>query len=98
LNKRGLKVWKLWALRAFMLLAVFYGSVKTAEAAWTLGDIGVGVMAWLNIVAILLLQKPALLALKDYQKQRKLGLDPHFDAAVSGIKNAEEWTVPADRP
>jgi AGCS family alanine or glycine:cation symporter len=98
LNKRGLQVWKLWALRAFMLVAVFYGSVKTAEAAWTLGDIGVGVMAWLNIVAILLLQKPALMALKDYQKQRKLGLDPYFDAAASGIKNAEEWNVRTDRP
>jgi AGCS family alanine or glycine:cation symporter len=97
LNKRGLQVWKLWALRAFMLLAVFYGSVKTAEAAWTLGDIGVGVMAWLNIAAILLLQKPALKALKDYQKQRKLGLDPHFDAAALGIKNAEEWNVRTDR-
>jgi AGCS family alanine or glycine:cation symporter len=58
----------------------------------------VGVMAWLNIVAILLLQKPALMALKDYQKQRKLGLDPYFDAAASGIKNAEEWNVRTDRP
>ena len=43
-----------------LLAATFYGTVKTAEAAWTLGDIGVGVMAWLNIVAIVLLRKPAL--------------------------------------
>ena len=96
LNKRGLKMWKLWALRAVLLVAVFYGSVKSAEAAWTLGDIGVGVMAWLNIVAILLLQKPALKALKDYQKQRKQGLDPHFNAAACGIKGAENWNVPGD--
>jgi AGCS family alanine or glycine:cation symporter len=79
-----------------MLLAVFYGSVKTAESAWVLGDIGVGVMAWLNIVAILLLQKPALVALKDYQKQRKQGLDPHFNATACGIKNAEGWNVSAE--
>jgi AGCS family alanine or glycine:cation symporter len=96
LNKRRLQVWKLWILRALMLLAVFYGSVKTAESAWVLGDIGVGVMAWLNIVAILLLQKPALVALKDYQKQRKQGLDPNFDAAACGIKNAEGWNVSAE--
>jgi AGCS family alanine or glycine:cation symporter len=96
LNKRGLQVWKLWILRALMLLAVFYGSVKTAESAWVLGDIGVGVMAWLNIIAILLLQKPALVALKDYQKQRKQGLDPHFNAAACGIKNAEGWNVSAE--
>ncbi|KAA9331229.1 alanine/glycine:cation symporter family protein [Adhaeribacter soli] len=98
LNKRGLQVWKLWALRGLMLLATFYGSVKTAEAAWVLGDIGVGVMAWLNIIAIFLLQKPALQALKDYQRQRKLGLDPRFDAAACGIKGAEEWQTPADLP
>ncbi len=45
LNKRGLQPWKLWTLRVCMLLAVFYGSVKTAEVAWMLGDIGVGMMA-----------------------------------------------------
>lgn len=91
LNKRGLKMWKLWALRIVLLAAVFYGSVKTAEAAWTLGDIGVGVMAWLNIIAIWLLQKPALKALRDYQAQRKQGLDPKFNATACGIKNADEW-------
>jgi len=51
----------------------------------------VGIMAWLNIIAIILLQKPALRALKDYQTQRKAGLDPVFDAHKLGIKNAEEW-------
>jgi alanine or glycine:cation symporter, AGCS family len=98
LNKRGLQAWKLGALRTLMLLATFYGSVKTAEAAWVLGDIGVGVMAWLNIIAIFLLQKPALKALKDYQRQRKQGLEPRFDAAACGIKGADEWHNPADQP
>jgi hypothetical protein len=37
-----------------------------------------------------------LKALKDYQKQRKQGLDPHFNAVACGIKDAEEWNVPAD--
>lgn len=91
LNRRGVQKWKLWALRAAMLIAVFYGSVKTAEVAWVLGDIGVGIMAWLNIIAILLLQKPALKALKDYQQQRKKGIDPTFNAQQWGIKNAEQW-------
>ncbi|GAB3179794.1 alanine/glycine:cation symporter family protein [Telluribacter humicola] len=98
LNKQGLQAWKLWALRVLMLLATFYGSIKTAEAAWVLGDIGVGVMAWLNIIAIFMLQRPALIALKDYQQQRKQGLDPHFDAVALGIQNAEEWRSSADLP
>lgn len=90
LDKKGRK-WALWTLRILILVATFYGSIKTAEAAWTLGDIGVGVMAWLNVIAILLLRKPALKALKDYQQQRKAGKDPIFNAKALGIKNTDEW-------
>lgn len=91
LNKNGTQKWKVWMLRGLLLFATFYGSIKTAEIAWTFGDIGVGMMAWLNIIAILLLRKPALLALKDYQKQRKAGVEPTFDPLALGIKNAEFW-------
>lgn len=90
LDKKGNK-WAVNILRLLLLLSTFYGSIKTAEAAWTLGDIGVGMMAWLNIIAILLLRKPALKALKDYQQQRKAGKDPVFDAKHAGIENTSEW-------
>ena len=80
-----------WLLRGLIMVATFYGSIKTAELAWTIGDIGVGVMAWLNIVAILLLRKPALDALKDYQVQKKAGKDPVYKAVDHGLKNAKEW-------
>jgi alanine or glycine:cation symporter, AGCS family len=90
LNKNGNK-WLVWMLRFLILGATFYGSVKTAESAWALGDIGVGLMAWLNVIAILLLRKPALIALKDYQKQLKEGKIPIFNAKKFEIKNAEEW-------
>ena len=90
LDKKGNK-WAVNILRLLLLFSTFYGSVKTAEAAWTLGDIGVGMMAWLNIIAILLLRKPALKALKDYQQQRKAGKDPVFDAKHAGIENTSEW-------
>lgn len=91
LDEKGRK-WGLWALRILILFATFYGTIKTAESAWTLGDIGVGLMAWLNVVAIILLRKPALLALKDYQTQRKKGIEePVFDAKALGIKNTEVW-------
>ncbi|MCC9167929.1 alanine/glycine:cation symporter family protein [Pontibacter harenae] len=90
LDAKGNK-WTLWALRGLILFATFYGSVKTAESAWVLGDIGVGIMAWLNVVAIILLRKPALRALKDYQAQRNAGKDPVFNPVSLGIKNADEW-------
>ncbi|WP_018478767.1 alanine/glycine:cation symporter family protein [Pontibacter roseus] len=91
LARNGNQTWMLWALRGVILASTFYGSIKTAESAWALGDIGVGIMAWLNVVAILLLRKPALRALKDYQAQRKAGLDPVFSAKKLGIVNAPEW-------
>ena len=68
-----------------------YGSINTAKLAWTIGDIGVGLMAWFNIIAILLLQKPALAALKDYERQRKEGKDPTFDPKDIGVTNTPIW-------
>ena len=61
---------ELTVLKVILLGSVFYGTVRTADLAWGLGDIGVGVMAWLNIIGILILflmGKPALKALKDYE-------------------------------
>jgi AGCS family alanine or glycine:cation symporter len=78
-------------LKFILLGATFYGSVKTAELAWAMGDIGLGIMVWLNLVAILLLFKPANIALKDYEEQLKQGRDPVFNSTKLGIKNAEFW-------
>jgi AGCS family alanine or glycine:cation symporter len=39
----------------------------------------------------LLLRKPALDALKDYQQQKRQGIDPVYKASKLGVKNAEEW-------
>jgi AGCS family alanine or glycine:cation symporter len=57
--------------RIVLILATVYGAVKTADIAWLMGDLGVGMMAWLNIIAIWLLHKPAINALKDYEMQKK---------------------------
>lgn len=83
-------------LQALVLVSVAYGAVTTAGAAWGLGDIGVGSMAWLNIIGILFLQGPALKALKDYRQQKKQGLDPEFDPRKLGIENATFWELRAD--
>lgn len=79
------------ATRALFLIATFYGSVKTAAAAWAFGDVGIGVISWLNLVALLLLGKVAIKALKDYEEQKNAGLDPVFDPIKLGIKNADVW-------
>ncbi|KRF56055.1 sodium:alanine symporter [Bacillus sp. Soil531] len=78
-------------LKAALLATTLYGSIRTAEAAWALADIGVGIMVWLNLIAILILAKPALITLKDYRHQRKLGIDPIFSPRKLGIQNADYW-------
>lgn len=79
-------------LRLGIIGMVVFGAYHNAAMAWTLGDIGVGLMAWLNIIAILILQKPALQALRDYERQKKLGADPVFDPDALGIRNAGFWS------
>ena len=85
----------MFLLKVALMASVFYGTVKTANLAWGLGDIGVGLMAWLNIIAILILffmGGPALKALKDYEAQRKAGVTEYtFDPDALGIKNADFW-------
>lgn len=79
------------ALKLILITSTFYGSVKTATTAWAMGDIGLGIMVWLNLIAILLLFKPANIALKDYEEQLKLGKDPEFNSSKFGIENADFW-------
>jgi AGCS family alanine or glycine:cation symporter len=78
--------------RVTLLIMVFVGSINSAGLVWALGDVGVGAMAWLNIIAIILLTKPGIATLKDYEEQMAQGLDPVFDPEKLGIKNAELWT------
>ena len=81
----------IWILRFCIIAAVFYGSLKEAKAAWDIGDIGVGTMAWINITAILLLSSKAIRALRDYEKQKKEGKEPVFDPKKLNINGAEFW-------
>ncbi|WP_139368059.1 alanine/glycine:cation symporter family protein [Priestia abyssalis] len=83
--------WAMLLLKVVLLGATFYGSVKTAALAWALGDVGLGIMVWLNVIAIVILAKPAIKALKDYEQQKKQGLDPVFNPKALGIKNADFW-------
>jgi AGCS family alanine or glycine:cation symporter len=88
---------ELTILKIILLASVFYGTVRTADLAWGLGDIGVGLMAWLNIIGILILflmGQPALKALKDYEEQRNAGVTEYtFDPEKLGIKNADFWST-----
>ncbi|OEE57595.1 sodium:alanine symporter [Enterovibrio norvegicus FF-454] len=85
----------MFVLKLVLMSAVFYGTVKTANLAWAMGDVGVGLMAWLNITGLLIiffLGRPALVALRDYERQQKDGVEEYtFDPVKLGIKNADYW-------
>ena len=82
-------------LKIGLMASVFYGTIRSADLAWALGDIGVGLMAWLNIIGILILfamGSPAIKALRDYEAQQTAGVKKYtFDPDSLGIKNADFW-------
>jgi AGCS family alanine or glycine:cation symporter len=86
----------IFVLKVVLMASVFYGAVRTANLAWALGDMGVGLMAWLNIIGILIIffiAKPAIKALRDYEAQRKRGVEQYtFDPEALGIRNADFWS------
>jgi AGCS family alanine or glycine:cation symporter len=86
LRGRDSKVW-LRFLRIIMMTATFLTAINSMDKAWDLGDIGIGLMAWINIIAILILQRPAIVALRDYERQLRSGVkEPLFEPDKLGIK------------
>ncbi|HJH11034.1 MAG TPA: alanine:cation symporter family protein [Metalysinibacillus jejuensis] len=81
-----------WVVKIIVLAATFLGTVRTADMAWLIGDIGLGLMVWVNVIGMLILTKPALIVLKDYERQKKEWKDPSFDPRPLGIKEADFWT------
>ena len=57
-------------LQAIMLASVVFGAVREADVVWQLGDIGVGLMAWFTVIAIIILCPKAIQALKDFEKKQ----------------------------
>ena len=76
------------------LAMIAFGAVKSANLAWKMGDIGVGMMAWLNIIAILVLSNTVMKCFNDYERQLKAGIpttEITFDPVSLGIKGATFW-------
>ncbi len=78
-------------VRLLFLALTFYGTLKSAKLAWDMGDIGVGLMAWINIIAIILLSPQVFRCLKDFETQQKAGQEPVFDSEKAGLPQATFW-------
>ena len=81
----------LFIFRISCLVAVFFGAQADFSLAWNIADITMGLMATVNIIAIVLLGNIAVKVLRDYEKQLKAGKNPVFHAKDVGIEHAECW-------
>ena len=80
--------------KLLLMFMVAYGTVNSAGYIWNIGDIGVGLMAWVNVVGILVIffmYKPTMRCLRDFEEQKKAGGPISFDPVKLGIKNATFW-------
>lgn len=81
--------------RIAVILMVFFGSIAKLQTVWTLADIFMGLMAIINLIAIIMLGKVAFKVLDDYTSQKKAGIkDPVFKASnIEGLDttNITEW-------
>ncbi|WP_413110232.1 alanine/glycine:cation symporter family protein [Thaumasiovibrio sp. DFM-14] len=73
-NNRGL-----FAFRLAVLAMVMFGSVASLPLVWDLADVSMGMMAMVNIVAMVMLSGLAIRVIKDYETQQKAGKVPSFD-------------------
>ena len=62
--------WVIRVLQLLMLAAVVFGAIHEADFIWQLGDIGVGLMAWITVVSILILCPKAIRSLKEFESKK----------------------------
>lgn len=78
--------------RVFVVFMVWFGGVAKIQIVWDMADLFMGMMALINLIAIFLIGKIAILALKDYKAQKDAGKNPVFSKdSIKGLENIECW-------
>lgn len=69
----------MFAFRILVLIMVYFGAISSVPLVWSMADLFMGIMATINLTAILLLTPYARTLLKDYTAQLRSGKkDPEF--------------------
>ena len=71
------------AFRVVCALVVFMGAGMEMSMLWNISDVLMGVMAIINIPVILILSNTAM---KAYERQLKMGMNPVFKSKDIGMK------------
>ncbi|RPF57946.1 alanine/glycine:cation symporter family protein [Abyssicoccus albus] len=79
--------------RVLVVCMIIIGSVLEVATVWSTADLFMGLMAILNIVAIIGLAHVVNQVAKDYIIQRKQGIDPIFktDKVKADLTNVSSW-------
>ncbi|MBM7624850.1 alanine/glycine:cation symporter family protein [Sporohalobacter salinus] len=83
-----------WLLvyRIAVLGMVLFGSVAKISIVWSMADLSMGLMAFVNLIAITFLAPIAAKALKDYAQQKRRGEDPVFNReSIKDTTEVECW-------
>lgn len=72
-------------------ILIFFGAALPMDIAWGIADIAQCILAFINIPVCAVIGSGAYLALKNYTKQRKQGIDPVYIAAENNINAATDF-------
>jgi len=81
--------------RVLVLGAIALGAVAKLSTVWDVADISMGLMAIVNLIAIVLLGKWAFALLRNYHLQAEAGEDPVFvaeEATLPGPLEGDIWS------
>ena len=81
----------LFVFRLIATALVFLGAVISAGLAWDTADLLQAMMVIINVPVIVLLAKPAIAALRDYEWQRRKGKLPAYRGAANGVRDTDFW-------
>ncbi len=78
--------------RTIVMLCVMGGAVGSVPLVWALGDTFAAIMVCINLIAIVPLGGIAVKLLKNYNEQKRKGLDPIFHRdMLPEVKNIDAW-------
>lgn len=85
---------KVMLLRIALMFMVFWGAVQSVQTVFNFADVSMGLMAVINLIAIVLLSNIVVKLTRDYFKQRKEGKEPRFDAHdIPEVLNEVDTTI-----
>ncbi|GEN24651.1 alanine/glycine:cation symporter family protein [Halomonas cupida] len=84
--------------RLAVLAMIMIGAVAQLKTIWNFADLSMGMMALINLIAILLLSPLAFAIFRDYERQLKAGVEPTFDPSqfpkLANKVDSSAWPTP----